>query len=295
MAPSRPQLGTFCTASNRLWSDPDADDVVTTETFSSSFSSAPDMLTALNFIDIRPKYAGSEHTIGIKSSTEDVGGHQFTLSIGVWGDGHMTDNGCNWLAVSPGDTRYRAGTYRITRRSLALPDDTGYAPAATLPVLFDAPFSGDVTPTVVVWLSGFQMAQDDLWHLGVAASEVSETGFSIEVSAPYAWLYQASIAWFAYVPGAAQSGGFEATDVNLEREDYGKSQRKEGEVEFETPFTAVPSVMLGVCSVEMAEGPCVTVQVHDPIDVDERGFKWKIGTWGYATVCERVAVAYVAL
>lgn len=294
MSPTGPKLGTFCTASNRVWSCDDDDDVLTTEVFSTAFSSAPSMLTVLNFIDIMPLQTLVHRTIGIKASTEEVRGDQFTLRIGVWGDGRMSDNGCNWLAVSPGDTRFRSGTYRINRRSLALSGGQGYATSATLPVVYDAPFPPGTQPTVVVWLSGFQMAANDLWHLGVAADAVSATGFSLKVSAPHAWLYQASIAWFAYVPGAARSGRFQETGVNAEQGDYGTSLRKKGEVLFETPFEGVPVVMQGVCSVEMAESPCVTVQVYDPTEVTAEGFRWKVGTWGQ-TVCDKVGVAYVAL
>lgn len=294
MPPTGPKLGTFCTASNRLWSSDDVDDVLTTEVFSTAFSSAPSMLTALNFIDVMPLDKLVEHTIGIKASTEEVRGDQFTLRIGGWGDGRMSDNGCNWLAVSTGDTRFRSGTYRINRRSLAIPGGEGYAPTATLPVVYDAPFRPGTQPIVVVWLSGFQMAAHGRWYLGVAADAVSATGFSLVVSAPHAWLYQATVAWFAYVPGAARSGGFEATAVNAEQGDYGTSLRKEGEVVFEAPFGGVPVVMQGVCSVEMAESPCVTVQVYRPTVVTAEGFSWKVGTWG-RTVCDRVGVAYVAL
>lgn len=369
MPPTGPKLGKFCTASNRYWSDSDVDDVVSTEVFSTAFSSAPAMLTALNFIDIMPPKcptcvsvaeidsilelidllplesldlsspsalltslnlidvvppdyldptgaaalltvithkdtlprecpvdhttAIKDSTIGIKASTEEVRGDQFTMRIGVWGDGDMSDNGCNWLAVSPGDTRFRTGTYRINRRSLALPEG-GYAPAVTLPVVYDASFPSGMQPTVVVWLSGFQMAADDRWHLAVSADAVSATGFSLVVSAPHASLYQATIAWFAYEPGAAESGRFEEEKVNAEQADYETTERKNKEVLFETPFDAVPAVMQGVCSVEFDESPCITVQVYDPTVVKPEGFSYSIGTWG-CTVCDKVGVAYLAL
>lgn len=289
MALKFPKIGKFLTSSVRVWSDADMDDVVVTQNFDPPYSSAPDILTALNFVDIKTMGTQSaQTTIGIKTSAEDPRGTQFTLRVGVWGDGGMSSNGCNWLEIMPGDSRYQFGEFRVHRRT-ALTSPQG--------IVFDPPFPTDHIPNVVVWISGFQMAADNDWHLSVTATDCTEVGFNLKVNAPRAALHQATISWFAYDPltqDTVQSGTFEASDINREHQTYNRSIKKEGEARFGRAFPRAPRVIQGISKLEISRGPCITVEVHDPIQILTHSFRWKVGSWG-ETVCNKVGVSYLAI
>lgn len=289
MAPQLPKSGTCHTSSSRIWYDPDQDDVTIARNFDKPYSSAPDIITALNFVDVAPgDLLDMDNTIGVKVSAEEISGKQFTLQFGIWGNGRMAENGCNWLEIMPGDTRYRSGEYRVNRRSVL---------TAVLPVVFDGSFAAGVTPKVVVWLSGFQMAADDHWYLSVTVAQATHTGFDLNVDAPYAALHQATICWFAYEetdPHSIQSGTFSATDVNVEQQDYTTSIKETARATFGDHFTSPPRIIQGISSLKIGNGPVMTLQVHDATAIDATGFNWKVGSWG-ATECSEVGVSYLAI
>lgn len=283
-----PRIGSFFTSAVRVWSDADMDDVVITQEFDPPYSSAPDILTALTFIDVKTMGTQSaQTTIGIKTSAEEPRGTQFTLRVGVWGDGGMSSNGCNWLEIMPGDARYQFGEFRVTRRTVR---------NAAQPIVFDTPFPDGHVPNIVVWLSGFQMAANSDWNLSVSSANPTVTGFNLAINVPNAALHQATISWFAYDPvtqNTIRNGTFEASNINTAHQDYTNSVKKEGDAAFTTALPRIPRVIQGINNLQITRRPCITVEAHDPTAISTTGFHWKIGSWG-ETVCNRVGVSYIA-
>lgn len=285
-----PITGGDDTGSNRPWDATDNDAVVIEQQFRTHYSgfrvpysSPPDVITALRIVDIGP----GDNTIGIQSSATNVGGNNFTLWIEPWGDGAMSDNGCTWLAITPGDRRYRSGVYRIKTQSKH----------ANLPVRFDSEFPVGTDVKVVAWLSGFQMAASKDWRLSVIAAEPTHDGFKLTVLAPCGNLDQATISWFAYnaADRHVQSGSFEATELIAQNRRFDNPVLKEGNASFSPHFMSIPRVIHGISNLQVRadENTVICLELKNFVATD-KGFPWTMASWG-TTLCEKLGATYVAI
>lgn len=284
-----PITGGEDTGSNRLWNEEDMDAVVIDQQFHTHYpqfnvpySSPPDVITALRYIDIGP----GDNTIGIRGSAKRVGGNNFTLWIELWGDGIMCDNGCTWLAVTPGDRRYRSGEYRINKQPLS----------TDLPVKFDPEFPVGTDVKVVAWLSGFQMAVGDDWDLSVIAEEPTPDGFKLTALARHAALLEATISWFAYdtTDRHIQSGSFESTESVPSGRTFTDRVFEKGQASFSPHFTSIPRVIHGISSLHVASGGVMSLELNKELVATREGFPWSMGSWG-STRCQQLGATYVAI
>lgn len=275
------------------------EDVTLTHKFVERYTSPPDIITALSYVHITPGgtpvpavtgWLPAMNTIGVKVSSEDIRHNQFTLQFGIWGNGGMSRNDCNWLGIAPGDTRYRSGEYQVHRHSVI---------NAVLPITFSQPFLG--VPIVVVWLSGFQMHANHARHLSVAAEVPTINGFSLRVAAPHAALYQAKICYFAYMAADPniRSGTFNAANINLGQANKSIENTVHGTVNFNPVFPhgtdpARVRIIQGLSSFRIPHRPVITMEIYGAADINVNSFRWRVGSWGEMQ-CENVGVSYLAI
>lgn len=107
-------------------------------------------------------------------------------------------NGCTWLDITTtdSDSNFQHGFYTTLddQPHGMLPQENAHV------VTFAHPYA--TPPIVVVWLTGFDMSQDNPWRLKTFATDVTEKGFTIHINA---WrdseLFSAGVAWTAYPEG----------------------------------------------------------------------------------------------
>ena len=219
-----------------------------------------------------------EHNVRIRAHTEVVTpGKSIKVHLDAWSDTVLYSASCNWLEVYDKDPDFQFGKFSTTD------DHPSDQPQAQTSAVVTFPTQFDAVPSVVVWLSELDMANNANWRVRAYVSEVTTESFRIHIDT---WadstLYAATAWWIAHPsdrPHVA-SGSFNTMDVRP----WNKPQlATEGHVQFDKTFPRHPTVYAGLNSLDVSNHGNMTVSLSMS-DVATEGLRWNIDTMPDSTL-----------
>ncbi|KAH8150226.1 uncharacterized protein LAJ45_05912 [Morchella importuna] len=291
MTPHPPKVlaGILNTESERAWEDTkDRTDLILTQRFpKKTYLDAPNVVVALKHFDL----GMGGKAIGVKAATDCIERDHFNTRLSVWGDGAMSSSGCAWMAYQATDKRFRSGTVRTSRRS-KMPSE--------FPIEFETPFEGD--PTVLVWISGFQMGLGATWEMKAHAIKIEKTSFTLVVEKGIQTnLHQGLFSWLAFMPGEGVAGG-SVEDIKIgggegtAAADGSYVWTDPKEISFGKTLNGVTkdNVMVGISAIKFERAAMRLCYKHVEINDDMNGMKLTSGTW-WGSVVRSATMSWVAV
>lgn len=289
--PPKVLAGVLDTESERAWEDiEDQTDLILTHEFpKKTYLDSPNVVVALKHFDL----ASGDKAIGIKAATDCVERDYFNTRLSVWGDGQMSSSGCAWMAHQATDNRFRSGSVRTSRRS-KMP--------STFPIEFEKPFEGNHRPTVLVWISGFQLGMGGTLEIKAYAIESEKTGFTLVVEKGIQTkLHQGLFSWLAFMPGEGIAGG-SVEDIKIgggegiAAADGSYVWTEPKEVPFGKTLNGVTkdNVMVGISAIKFDNGGMRLCYKSVEINEEKNGMKLTSGTW-WESVVRSATMSWVAV
>jgi hypothetical protein len=296
--PPKVFAGVIDRESERAWSDiKDQTDLILTQNFpKKAYLDAPNVVIALKHFDLSMHDDHLSKAIGVKATTECIERDYFHTRLSVWGDGQMSSSGCAWLAYQATDNRFRSGTVRTSRRS-KMP--------SKFPIEFETPFEGDHLPTVLVWISGFQMGFEGTWELKAFAIERQKTGFTLVVEkGTETNLNQGLFSWLAFMPEEDGVAGGRVENIKIGdgegtvAADNSHVWTDPQDVPFGKTLEGVTkdNVMVGISAINFDEEVGGMRLCYKPVTVndDKNGMKLISGTW-WGAIVRSATMSWVAV
>jgi hypothetical protein len=229
-----------------------------------------------------------EHDIRIKAHTEVIKpGQLIRVRLDAWSDTVLYSAGCNWLEVYENDPDFQFGKFSTTEVHPADQPQTQTSSVVTFPIPFD------VSPSVVVWLSGFELANNANWRVRAYVTEVTNQSFRIHIDS---WsdttLYAATAWWVAYPSDRPHiaSGSYSTIDV---RPWNAPQLVTKGHVEFAKTFPQHPTVYAALHSLDISNGGDLNIHL-DTSNITTEGFQWSFETLPGSTLFSAGA-SYIAI
>jgi hypothetical protein len=151
----------------------------------------------------------------------------------------------------------------------------------------------EVLPSVVVWLSELDFANNANWRVRAYATEVTNQSFRIHIDS---WadttLYAASVWWVAHPSDRPHiaSGLFTTEDV---RHWDAPQLETKGHVEFSKAFPRHPTLYAALNSLDISSGGDLIIDLSTT-DVTTEGFRWSLDTKPGSTLYSASA-SYIAI
>ncbi|TFY66007.1 hypothetical protein EVG20_g5083 [Dentipellis fragilis] len=230
---------------------------------------------------------GCSRDIRVVTHKQDIA-HGFDLSFITWGGTSLHSAGASWLQLPQEEKDFQWGkfsTLEVTSRAQP-------KPASSRWIAFERDFAEP--PRVVVFLSALDMANSKDWHVTVTATDITRSGFKIQVET---WadslLYSANAGWIAYPQGrdGIHSGRADTRDV---RPWVYPQLKNSGKVMFgDVTFAHPPKVFFALNSVNINRGtnPRIKASVGD---VTASGMTWHIDAWSN-TALYSAGISYICV
>lgn len=210
------------------------------------------------------------HNLRILASIDNTSKNGFEVHADTWNDSQLYSAGVSWMeTVDP--TKFQAGSFDTKNYS---------SPAQPLSKLtqhiqFSQAFTS--TPTVLVFLKGFDLSKDHDWQVIPLILNTSSSGFDITVEAgSHTQCFGAQVTWVAFpsfMP-AVCGGTINASDTS--------TLQRSGKVSFpKDKFVkgAPPSrVMLALNSLNFKHGKDLRIKAYAD-NITEEGFTWHAESW----------------
>lgn len=160
------RVGNFDTSQVRSASQPNTS---LNYTFAQPYSKPPRIVMGLTSFDVTTHHDNPR----MYCATSNITTTGFQVNINTWGSSLLNQASCTWLEIpdTPDYADFQTGLFSTS-------DDHPWNDVRALTtraITFTKPFSA--APTVVVWLSGFDTAQNPSMSLNVYATDVTTTGF----------------------------------------------------------------------------------------------------------------------
>lgn len=196
--------GTFDTQEVRPW-DVVAQDASRLATFPGAFTAPP--LFAAGFTELNISNAAN---IRVSATVTNITQTSAYLHLSSWETTRLYSATSIWLAMSARDPSYQTGQFSTTE------DHPWEQPqlSTSRTIVFTRPYA--VPPEIVVWLSMIDMERTRNWRISAFATDVTATGFTININT---WddslIYEATASWVAYPSGmpGVWSGVYHTYDV----------------------------------------------------------------------------------
>ena len=226
-----------------------------TISFKGTYVIAPRMPVALTMLDI-----SKDEDITISARVDGITTSQFTIHTDSWGKTKRHGTGASWIVLAPYNLEYQNGEVTFAPKGEA---------EMTSAIQFAYPFA--TPPRVEAFLNGLEMGKDKGWHVLANATDVTTTGFNLNLKS---WadtnLVAAKVAWVAFPADRPNVYG------NNAGTGYKPSTRNQsGTVSFGSTFSKVPKVFYGFKSISFGNDGDLKVEVSVD-NVKETGFTWHL-------------------
>ncbi|KAK7013281.1 hypothetical protein R3P38DRAFT_2546656 [Favolaschia claudopus] len=232
---------------------------------------------ALAFTEIDMQHNSSDnHNVRAKAYVDSITTRDFRVHIDTWSSTILYNGGVSWLKIATGDPDFRSGVFKCTSETSAWID-------------FDWRFN--YQPAVFVGISAFDIgaARVNSWQLKVYASDITPTGFCMNIDQPGGANQFAgcSVTWVAYAmnkPGVA-GGTFGGNELT--------SSKYTGRTYFPRWFKNPPAVFLGISAFDIPKDNNIRLVVEKWVQGKEY-MDWEIRTYAGSKL-QAVRVNYLAL
>jgi hypothetical protein len=142
-------------------------------TFAQPYSKPPRIVLGLTSLDVTIHNDNPR----MMCTATNITTTSFQVNINTWGSSQINNASCTWLEIpdTPDYADYQTGLFSTS-------DDHPWNQVRSLTqrnITFTRPFT--VPPTVVVWLTGFDTAQNAQMSLNATATDITTTGFTINL------------------------------------------------------------------------------------------------------------------
>lgn len=211
----------------------------------------------------------------------------FTVNIDTWSGTNLYGASCVWLEIAADDPDFQCGSYHtLDYRPWNQPEMLN-----TRRITFAHPYP--VPPTVVTWLTGFDMNREKNWRIRTFATDVSRTEFTLHIDT---WgdsvLYTATASWVAYTAGkeGVASGSFNTLSLRSWRNPQSNNsayERFNG-----AAFKEPPRVLLAINMLDIDRRDTMRLAVKAS-SVSAAGMTWHLDSWGNTTL-HSAGASYIA-
>jgi hypothetical protein len=294
------ETGFFSTTELRASPDKTA---VQRQIYSKPHTSTPDVIVGLSSLDLAPTTS-----VGVSAFADRVTSQSADILIEAL-DGTTLGSSAavTWFkaeATFDGDFQVgQASTLDIWGMEAPAPATQA---TAIIPITFNRRYAQP--PTVVVWLSGFELGHGRNWRLSATASDITARGFVLKLDAggeeeDTAPLVSASASWVAFPPHKAgvSGGSFSTGDVEgLDPEEPDHRAVYQGQARLSNPSTFVnrgrpPSrVLVALSSFDMAAMDTLRLSVTASA-VSTAWLDWNLETQGNNSSFYSASASYIAL
>lgn len=195
---------------------------------------------------------------------------------------------CTWLGIQSNDRDLQSGSVN----AFSAPWEGQSGPFRwTKEVVFPKSYAAE--PSVVIWLSDFDVDSRFNCRLNTHATDITATGFIITIDT---WwdtiLRSATVSWIAHPSDRANiaSGGYGTGDVRPSEHPQLSNQ---GRVSFGKTFQRPPRVWAALSSLDIACWADLRIK-STTSDIGTDGMAWSIDSWNNS-ILYSAAVKYIAI
>lgn len=234
---------------------------------------------------------GQNANARVKAYTSGIQKDRFEVHLDTWEDTTLYSAACNWLEIPADDPDFQFGSYST------LEDHPWYQPQthSWRKITFKRQYS--TPPTVVVWLTAFDMRRNKNWRLKTFATDVTKSGFTINIDT---WedsvLYSAVASWLAYTANrdGICSGRFSTLDLHTWHHPQLYNSAYETFSGLSNAFSAPPhGLFLAIDSLDIKHGHNLRLAVKAS-SISATGMTWHLDAWE-DTILYSAGASYIAL
>lgn len=240
----------------------------------------PSLVLGFNKLDI-----GNNADVSVKSYPNNIQKDCFDIHIGSSSNSKLHGIGCTWLGVEKNDLDFQLGTFSTSMNGPSKPLISSQT------VTFQHPYSAP--PRVVVWLSAFHMGQKPVWRLSAYATDITATGFTINIESFWDTVAHSAAASLVAYPNNKPnvlSGRLNNWEI---RPPGTLPLRNSAYVSFGNVFAAPPRVLLALKQIDIDHNQNMRVKLKVS-DVSAAGMTWHIDSW-HDTILYGTEISYIAL
>jgi hypothetical protein len=282
--PQARDTGVYSTSEQRNWFPPVARNVKQV-TFWPSHSSAPKVAVGLTELDI-----SNATNIRISAYADRITMANMSVHLDTWSDTSLYSAGSTWLEDRQEEFEVQVGDFSTQELH------PWNQPTKTNAKRINFPRAFSSTPTVLVWLKGFDMAKNFNWRVKAYPSDISTSGFTIHIDT---WadtiLYSAEASWIAFTDSGDSAKIYGGTGDTQQYRNWSPAQLTNGaKIDFPAKmFDRLPKTLL--LAVNRLDIDCRrNLRFKAYADtISEAGFKWHVDAWA-DTLCYGAGISFVA-
>ncbi|GKZ24976.1 hypothetical protein AbraIFM66951_000480 [Aspergillus brasiliensis] len=278
--------GEFNTVEVRPWDKPTHENQKE-KNFVGKHWSTPLTVHGFNYLDINCGF-----NIRVDSQILNPTQEKFTASIKSWGDTQLYSVGFNWLEIPdifqqiPYLPLIQTGIFDTEEKRDWTKPQLKNSKSVTFAKPYHAP------PKVVCFLRYLDLEKGKNWRIKTYASEVTTTGFTINIDS---WsdtvMYRATASWIAYPQDAhgLDSGRFSAVDIRPWQNPQHDNSKA---VTFTKSFSKAPKMFIALDEFDYDAAKNLRLKTSVS-DVSQDGFTWHLQSWG-DSIMYNAAASYLA-